>query len=95
MSDDLGIGQRIELIARQVDYVCLMLYPSHYHKPEYNIPDPELEPYKIVKVSIEDAKRRIKGTGAKLRPWLQDFTLRTPYTPAEVRAQIDAVEDVG
>ncbi len=72
-----------------------MLYPSHYNKPEYGIADPEKEPYKTVSVSLNDAKRRIKGTGAKLRPWLQDFTLRVPYTPAEVRAQIEAVEDAG
>ena len=95
VSDDLGIGQRIELIAREVDYISLMLYPSHYHKPEYGIPDPEAAPYKTVYVSLRDAKRRIAGTGAKLRPWLQDFTLRTPYTPVEVRAQIEAVKDTG
>jgi hypothetical protein len=95
VTDDLGIGQRIELIAREVDYISLMLYPSHYHKPEYGIADPEAEPYKTVSVSLRDAKRRIKGTGAKLRPWLQDFTLRTPYTPVEVRAQIEAVQDQG
>jgi hypothetical protein len=95
VSDDLGIGQKLELIARQVDYISLMLYPSHYNKPEYGIPDPEKEPYKTVSLSINDAKRRIQGTGAKLRPWLQDFSLQVPYTPAEVRAQIDAVEDAG
>jgi hypothetical protein len=93
--DDLGIGQKLELIAREVDYVSLMLYPSHYHKPEYGIPDPEREPYKTVALSLRDAKERIAGTRAKLRPWLQDFTLRVPYTPAEVRAQIQAVEDLG
>jgi hypothetical protein len=93
--DDLGIGQKIELIAREVDYVSLMLYPSHYHKPEYGIPDPEREPYKTVAVSLRDAKERIAGTRAKLRPWLQDFTLRVPYTPAEIRAQIQATEDSG
>ena len=93
--DDLGIGQKLELIAREVDYVSLMLYPSHYNKPEYGIPDPEREPYATVAVSLRDAKERIAGTKAKLRPWLQDFTLRVPYTPAEVRAQIQAAEDTG
>lgn len=95
VSDDLGIGQRIELIAREVDYVSLMLYPSHYNKPEYGIPDPEKEPYRTVALSLADAKRRIAGTPAKLRPWLQDFTLRVPYTPVEVRYQIEATQDAG
>jgi hypothetical protein len=93
--DDLGIGQKLELIAREVDYVSLMLYPSHYHKPEYGIRDPEREPYRTVALSLRDAKQRIAGTRAKLRPWLQDFTLQVPYTPAEVRNQIQAVEDSG
>lgn len=93
--DDLGIGQKLELIAREVDYISLMLYPSHYNKGEYGIPDPEREPYKTIALSLRDAKQRIAGTKAKLRPWLQDFTLRVPYTPAEVRAQIQAVEDAG
>lgn len=95
VSDDLGIGQRLELIARQVDYISLMLYPSHYNLGEYNIPDPEKDPYKTVSVSLKDALRRLEGTDAKLRPWLQDFTLRVPYTPKEVRDQIKAVEDLG
>jgi hypothetical protein len=95
VSDDLGIGQKLELIARQVDYVSLMLYPSHFNKPQYGLADPEKEPYKIVQDSLRDAKRRIAGTHAKLRPWLQDFSLRVPYTPVEVRAQIQAAEDLG
>jgi hypothetical protein len=95
VADDLGIGQKLELIARHVDYVSLMLYPSHFNLGEYRIPDPEKDPYKTVSVSLRDAKRRIRGTGAKLRPWLQDFSLRVPYTPVEVRKQIDAAEDTG
>jgi hypothetical protein len=95
VSDDLGIGQKLELMARQVDYVSLMLYPSHFNKPEYGIPDPEKEPDRTVSLSLRDAKRRIAGTGAKLRPWLQDFSLAVPYTPREVRLQIDAAEHLG
>ncbi len=95
VSDDLGIGQKVEMMAREVDYVSLMLYPSHFNKPEYGVADPEKEPGKIVGLSLRDAKRRIRGTGAKLRPWLQDFSLQVPYTPVEVRAQIQAAEELG
>jgi hypothetical protein len=95
VDDDLGIGQKLEMIAPEVDYVSLMLYPSHFNKPQYGIADPEKEPYQIVHDSIVDAKRRIAGSGAQLRPWLQDFSLRVPYTPVEVRAQIKAAEDLG
>jgi hypothetical protein len=95
VTDDLGIGQRLELIAPHVDYISLMSYPSHYSAGNYGISDPEKDPYKTVSLSLKDAQRRIAGTGAKLRPWIQDFTLRVPYTPVEVRAQIDAAEDLG
>lgn len=59
--DDLGIGQKLELIAREVDYVSLMLYPSHYNKPEYGIADPEKEPYNTVSVSLRDARNASPG----------------------------------
>lgn len=94
-TDDMGIGQRLDMIAREVDYVSLMLYPSHYAKPEYGIPDPEKDPYKTISLSVKDAKQRIAGTRAKLRPWIQDFSLKVRYTPKEVRAQIQALEDEG
>jgi hypothetical protein len=93
--DDMGIGQKIELIAQEVDYISLMLYPSHYTKGNYGIRDPEKDPYRTVKLSVEDAKRRINGTRARLRPWIQDFSLRVRYTPAHVRAQIKALEEEG
>ena len=35
------------------------------------------------------------GTPAKLRPWLQDFSLKIRYSPDMVRAQIDACEKLG
>jgi len=95
VTDDLGIGQRIEILAREVDYVSPMLYPSHYEAGNYELPDPEAEPAKTVALSLRDAKRRMAGSGAKLRPWLQDFSLRIGYSPAHVRAQIDAAESEG
>jgi hypothetical protein len=30
--DDMDIGQRIEVIARQVDFICPMMYPSLYSR---------------------------------------------------------------
>lgn len=93
--DDPGIGQRLDVVAREVDYLSLMLYPSHYSKGNYDLADPEKSPAETVSKSLADAKRRIAGTRAKLRPWLQDFSLRVHYTPKEVRAQIDAAEDSG
>ena len=104
-TDDMNIGQHLESIAGSVDVICPMVYPSHYGKGSYGVPEPDFEPYKIVNRSMEVAQGRInaiKGAGKKavLRPWLQDFTASylpryKRYGPAEVRAQIDATYDAG
>jgi len=103
--DDMGIGQHLESIARSVDVICPMVYPSHYGKGSYGVAEPDFEPYKIVNRSMSVAQQRIdglQGTTHKviLRPWLQDFTAsylpkHKKYGPDEVRAQIKAAYDAG
>ncbi|HBR24427.1 MAG TPA: hypothetical protein DD782_07715, partial [Firmicutes bacterium] len=93
--DDLGIGQQLELIAEEVDYICPMVYPSHYYRGTYGIENPNVKPYETVYKSLTDAMQRIEGKRAKLRPWLQDFSLGHPYGRAELQAQIKATEDAG
>ncbi|MET7768499.1 putative glycoside hydrolase [Nocardia sp. NPDC005366] len=84
------IAQDIPLMARHVDYVAPMLYPSHWNPGEYGVADPNRQPYDIVVRSLDDFRRQTEGTGAKVVPWLQDFSLGVNYGPAEVQAQIDA-----
>jgi hypothetical protein len=45
---------------------------------------------------MKDTKKRLAGTGALVRPWLQDFSLGgVTYGVAEVKAQIKAAEEQG
>ncbi len=92
---DMGIGQTIRTIADNCDYICPMVYPSHYNRGEYGIPNPDKEPYKIVFVSLRDGLKRIKGTKCKIRPWLQNFNLQSKYSAPEIWAQIKAARDNG
>ena len=93
---DMLIGQVLENVARQVDFVCPMLYPSHYERGNYGLPDPEADPYQTVRIGLTDALRRLKGwEGVMVRPWLQDFSWRVHYGVPEVRAQIQAAREVG
>lgn len=92
---DMGIGQTIKMMAEHVDYICPMVYPSHYARGEYGIPNPDVEPYRTVKLSLGDALKSIEGTDCKIRPWLQDFSLRARYGKAEVLAQRRAAEELG
>ena len=91
---DMGIGQKIVEMTEQVDYVSPMIYPSHYNNGEYGIPNPNKEPYRTVYIALQGAKKRIPVE--KLRPWLQDFSMKgVPYGPAEIKAQIQACYDCG
>ena len=89
------IAQDIPSIAREVDYVAPMVYPSHWGPYEYELENPSVQPYEIVNRSLADFQEAVSGTGARVIPWLQDFSLGVDYGPAEVRAQIDGAADAG
>lgn len=91
----MGIGQNMTELARQADFLSPMMYPSHYAKGEYKIPDPNREPYKTIRLGLIDATARLGPEAYKLRPYLQDFSLGVRYGPAQVRAQIMAAARLG
>ena len=84
---DLGIGQRLDDIAPNVDYVSPMLYPSTFGKGNLGLDNPSQEPYEVVYRSCVMAKERTK---TKLRPWLQHYWADTEYLLAQKQAAIDA-----
>jgi hypothetical protein len=96
---DMGIGQEWEQMIDAVDVILPMVYPSHYIPGNYGLSAPNAYPYRVIYRSMQDAIERSKPFGEKaaiIRPWLQAFTLGPPrYGPAHVRAQIQAVYDVG
>ena len=89
------IAQDVPAMAREVDYVAPMVYPSHWGPQEYGVADPERQPYAIVRRSLLDFRRAVRGSGARVVPWLQDFSLGVKYGDREVRAQIDATRAAG
>ncbi len=58
MGDFEHIGQNFCEIAKIVDVICPMIYPSHYGFGEYGISKPDTEPYKIVKGALIDAQKQ-------------------------------------
>lgn len=97
--DDLGIGQVLEDILPYFDAVAPMVYPSHYARGSFGYDNPNKNPYSIVKIAMESAKNRalaIDEDPAKLRTWIQDFSLDgVSYGTQEVQAQIKATYDIG
>lgn len=89
------VAQNIPQMAKYADYIAPMVYPSHWGSGEYGVSDPNSQPYEIVRRSLRDFKKSVKGTDATVIPWLQDFSLGVSYGASEVRAQIRATRDAG
>jgi hypothetical protein len=88
---DLGIGQVPGRLAKYVDVLYPMVYPSHYRSGEFNLPDPSSSPGQTVAFSLRDFRNALVGRKAMLIPWLEDFSLTSARRPPEeVRAQIEA-----
>ena len=95
VDNGMGIGQTMSQMADIVDYVSPMMYPSHYARGEYGLRNPNLAPYETIRRGTKDALERLATRPGSLRPFLQDFSLGVRYTPAHVRAQILAAEELG
>jgi len=99
---DVGIGQHWEALTNVVDYICPMVYPSHYGPGNFGLAVPDANPYATINYSTKDALMRNANveTPALIRPWIQDFTAtwvkgHISYGTAEVKAQIKALKDNG
>ncbi|MBN2898909.1 MAG: putative glycoside hydrolase [Clostridia bacterium] len=99
---DVGIGQHWEAMTNVVDYMCPMVYPSHYGPGNFGLSVPDAYPYETIDRAMKDAIKRNNNieTPARLRPWIQDFTAPwvkgyIPYGPREVSLQIKALKDNG
>jgi hypothetical protein len=96
----IGIGQNLEKVAGVVEILSPMVYPSHYNPGTYGLADPDRQPYATVYRSLADAQNRLaKGDGvrrgARLRPWLQAFSIRAKYGREQILAQIKAARAAG
>jgi hypothetical protein len=88
---DLGVGQKPGRLAKYVDALSPMVYPSHYNPGEFDLTDPSASPGRTVALSLRDFNNALLGRKAMLIPWLEDFSLTSDRRPPEeVQAQIDA-----
>lgn len=101
-----AVGQIYGEMAKHLDYISPMIYPSHYADGNYGIDHPDLHPYETVRAALEDSRKELYFAAqesehiAQVRPWLQDFTAgwlssHMEYGEEEIRQQIQAVYDSG
>jgi hypothetical protein len=96
LADSERIGQIVEKMAANVDIVCPMVYPQGYYSGSYGIEDPNAHPYETVTAATKDTVKRLVGTGAMGRPWLQDYDWGgVEYGVQRVKEQIKAAEEQG
>lgn len=89
---DLGIGQKLVNIADYFDYVCPMMYPSHYPLNYLGYANSAEHPGEVISHGLSISYEDIKDKRAKIRPWLQAFHMRATYDEAKIDAQTEAVE---
>ncbi len=88
-----NIGQNVPEMSKSLDYIAPMIYPSSWTAGQLGVNDPTSQPYDIVLRSLQEFQKASAGTGVKIIPWLQDFSLGRTYGSKEVRAQIIASAD--
>ena len=97
--NDTGIGQNLDEMAQQVDYISPMLYPSGFQYGIPGYPNPVLHPHQIVYLSLRKAEERTGLPAVRFRPWLQAFRDYAfggkPFEGEEIAAQIDAAQTFG
>ncbi|MDE5865642.1 MAG: putative glycoside hydrolase, partial [Lachnospiraceae bacterium] len=110
-SDAEIVGQNYQEMAACLDYICPMVYPSHYSNGVYGLDIPDKEPYDTVYQAMNESRKKLEtltldeepdevARTAGVRVWIQDFTAtwlkgHISYGPPEVRAQIQAIYDAG
>ena len=104
--DSARVGQDYVEMSRYVDYICPMIYPSHYGNDYGGLSVPDAEPYKLISLELGASQKKLEAlkaqqdTYAECRPWLQAFTATwvkgyIKYTGPVIRKQVDAAYDTG
>lgn len=105
--DGESIGQSYVELSRYLDYICPMVYPSHYSFGYGGLKYPDTKPFQLLLMEMKSSVKKLSVISegehcAEVRPWLQDFTASylgegryLNYGAQELRAQISATYSAG
>lgn len=101
VTDSENLGQDYEALAKYLDYICPMVYPSQYGTDYWPIENVGEHPYDLVSMEINASNRRLKkvseetgADAARCRPWLQAFSANgSKYDYGKIRIQVTACND--
>lgn len=96
------IGQTWRKMALLSDYICPMIYPSHYGPGVYGFDVPDQHPYDVVHMAMGEALERnsAQENPAAIRAWIQGFNAPwikgyIDYDAAAIAEQIKAIRAYG
>lgn len=93
--DDIpdDIGQTWRKVANNVEYICPMIYPSHYGPGLYGYDVPDRHPYEISKLAVKEGIERnaAQKDPAIIRPWFQGFS--APWVKGNIKYDARAISD--
>lgn len=96
------IGQTWRKITNNTEYICPMVYPSHYGAGFYGLDVPDKYPYEVIQRASREAIERnaAQKNPAIIRNWYQGFTASwvkgyIPYEEDAIQKQIIAGVELG
>lgn len=95
-NDIASLGQDLKRLAKHIDVISPMLYPSHFHAGYDGFANPGSEPYYFVAAGIKKTREILSTEAVAVVPWIQGFNLRSPnYGPQYIADQVKACKDAG
>lgn len=89
---DLNIGQRLIDALDYFDDIDPMMYASHYPKTYLGYENSAEHPGEVVAYGLKISQATTTNRRAKIRPWLQAFSIGAVYDQEKIKAQIRATE---
>ena len=95
-NDIENLGQDLKRMAKYLDVLSPMLYPSHFHYGYDGFDNPGAYPYYFINTGVKKAREILSGEATVLVPWIQGFDLRSPnFGPGYIIEQVRGAKEAG
>jgi len=95
-NDIKNLGQDLKQMAKYIDVLCPMFYPSHFHRGYDGFANPGSEPYYFLSAGVRKTREILSSEAVAIVPWIQGFNMSSPnFGPDYINLQIKASYDEG
>jgi hypothetical protein len=88
-------AQDVPAMVKHLDFVVPMDYPNHWSDGSYGVARPAADTYAIVRRSLADWVKAVRGTGCVVVPWLWASDVLGPFPPRLAADEIRGARDNG